>query len=141
MLTGTAVKRLDLPHEPGAWIDVRLPAWPVLKRARDIKQRNAISELGEWDEEGIRKARASADLDGRGTVIDSADEYDWQTLLDGVIVGWSATEPVSPATIAELDEETARLVIRACVPERRGEEDLKNGSSASTAISTARRRP
>ena len=142
MLTGKATRRLDLPHEPGAWIDVRLPAWPVLVRARNIKQRDAIASLSEWDEEGMRKARASAEGVERTTAIsDPADEYDWAMLLEAVVTGWSYPETVSPETIAELDEETARFVVRSVVPERRSEEDLKNGSLAFTNSSTGRRKP
>lgn len=140
MLTGKATKRLDLPHEPGAWIDVREPSWPVLTRARNVKQRNAIAELGEWDEDGIRKARATADGE-TVTASDPANEYDWATLLEAVITGWSYVEQVTPENIGDLDEETARFVVLAVVPRRRTEDDLKNGSSASTGTSTVRRRP
>lgn len=142
MLTGKATKRLDLPHEPGEWIDVRLPSWPVLVRARNLKQRQAVAELAEWSEEGMRKARAAADEGAaRGTVPPNEDEYDWGVILEAAITGWSYSDPLTPEHIQELDEETARFVVRACVPERHTEDDLKNGSLASTSSLTARRKP
>ena len=142
MLTSKAgATRLDLPHEPGQWIEVRLPAWPVLVSARNIRQRNAIDELSGWSEEGMRKARSSTEGASVSRVPDVADEYDWACILGASIVGWSYDAPVSPETISDLDEESARFVVRACVPVQRSEDDLKNGSSASTSSSTARRKP
>ena len=134
-----AVRRIDLPHEPGAWVEVRPISWRQLREAIDEAQTAGIRRLatmaGEFHElrELMAEARATTET-GR------ADAYDTATLLRHGVVAWSYTDPVTAETLDELDQETVDLIVAELLPRARGEADRKNGTGPSTGRSKGRER-
>src|SRR3990172_11779280 len=121
MLTYRVIKRVDVEHEPGAWIEVRLPSLHILERAKQAKSKQSISLMSGIDVDFSR-------LQGF-TAADQAErlEYDWLTLLQACILVWSYEEPVTPENVAELDEVTVHAVLAVLLP-RETEVTRKNGS-------------
>lgn len=121
-------KRIDLEHEPGAWIEARLPSQSILERARQAQSRKAIQMMAGIDLSLFR---------GFSTVerTEDAPEYDWLTLLQSCIVAWSYPDPVTAENIAELDAVSVAAVMAALLPIET-EAQRKNGSGGSMNIST-----
>jgi len=121
-LTHRLTKRIDLPHEEGQWIEARMPSLAILDRAKEAKSRRAIAMM-----EGI-DLRALQGLTGDQRT--DTPDYDPLTLLQACITGWSYEDPVTADNVAELDEVTVGVVMRALLPqEDTGER--KNGSGES----------
>lgn len=95
MLTSKVTTKIELPHEPGQWIEVKQPS---IRDAIDVAQ---------------------------------AEGDSWLPLLKQCIISWSYEEPVTPENIADLDTDTAWLIIDALnVPSKPGQR--KNASRRST---------
>lgn len=140
MLTHKIIRRVELPHEPGAWIDVRQLSYLQLDFAREIGATQALERMGKITPElrqqlaEARVAIARAQGDDVSVLVagDPLAGYDVQTLLQAGIVAWSYDDPVTPQSVDELDEKTADYVARELVPQEEPEADRKNGSSRST---------
>ena len=128
MITSKATKRVDLPHEPGEWIDVRMPSLNILNRARQTQSRGAIELMQGVDMALLNTFGDRADV---AAPRERSAEYDALTLLKGCITAWSYPEPLSYENIDELDEETVSAVVAVLLPPV-VEEERKNGSGRST---------
>jgi hypothetical protein len=111
MLTGKLTARREIPHEPTEWMEFRLLGWVALEEAQSLKQTNALRALSGGLSEVVRdlqreRERSNGNETPRAT--DPVDNYDRMTLLTKGIVSWSYDAPVTPTTIGELDEETAK---------------------------------
>ena len=107
MLTKGIVKRLELPHEPGEWIDIK----PL-----------SIADLVEVKQQ----ARTTGGPEYQLSDEDSGMAIALPSLTRG-IVAWSYPEAVSAEAIGSLDTETAVYVLRALVPGQLDEADQKTG--------------
>ena len=125
-LTNSLTRRIDLPHEPGEWIEVRLPSYRVLQAARDARLRGIDLATIQSFSAGQSRARTP----------DPLDEYDLPSLLAECVVAWSYSATVTPQAIDSLDEQTAKLLGRALLPVQ-SEEERTDGFFGSTAPSTA----
>ena len=132
-LTNSLTRRIDLPHEPGEWIEVRLPSYRVLQAARDARLRAAIEQVRGIDLATIQSFSAGQ---SRARTPDPLDEYDLPSLLAECVVAWSYSATVTPQAIDSLDEQTAKLLGRALLPVQ-SEEERTDGFFGSTAPSTA----
>jgi hypothetical protein len=117
-------RRVDVPHEPGEWIELRSLGWAALEqceaeRLRKVfgRMRDTRDALGADLNAEIQKARdeqaAAAQQSPAAdapppTLEDVANRYDQAALLLAGIAAWSYAEPVSAATIAQLDPVTAK---------------------------------
>lgn len=144
MLTNLITEQLDLPHEEGAWIKVRKPSALVLREARSVAHaawKESLADYSSVDPALLAKIVETRvqDTNGNGKEpepVDPLTGYDDMTLVRACVIEWSYDVPVTPDTIAELDEETILFVARSLVP-KADEADRKNGSARSTGRSKA----
>ena len=127
MLTAGDTQRLEIPHEPGQWIEVRRLSWSRLDAARAAYLSKAVKKAkatGGLDANlrslcaGCRQVKHDgaclppeerADQSERSATYD----YDDETLLQLAIAGWSYDKPVSAAAVADLSARTAGVVLAA----------------------------
>lgn len=118
-------RQLDLPHEPGEYVTVRLPGYHDLNRAREVrlfKQIRFMRELGSQP----RVESPPPDPDAPVVPVDPLAAFDLDTLLETCIAGWSYPDKVTPDTIHSLDEVTAEYVGRQLVVQPESEAAQKN---------------
>lgn len=135
---------ISLPHEPGTWIKIRKLSGVQLQNAQRVTEAKRLQRQREMGAEFVVATMGAATPEQiQAARADGADDplaaYDRMTLLYSGIRGWSYYEG-EPKTedIDDLDEETMQYVALRLVPARRTEEDLLNGSGASTTTSTAK---
>lgn len=114
LFSSQSVKRLDIPNQPGVWLDIRT-ALTV-----GMKQRTLSAAT---------KLRMS---DGGDAQFD-AFAYK-QALLREIVVGWADSTPVTPGSIDNLDPDVAEYVLEqfeALSAPRTEEETAFLGNSSS----------
>lgn len=111
MLTHRVTKRIDLAHEPGAWIEVRMPGKAILDNAREAGMRKTLERVAGIDLSQYKDLAPQTEREAN-----PADGLDWQVLLGECVIAWSYGDPVTPENIAELDEVTVGVVIDALIP-------------------------
>lgn len=135
-LTHKVTTRIDLPHEPGQWIEARLPSKLILDRAEQARQRRAAQMARDFGADMFQALRGLT-VDAAEREAAPGDSVDWYTLLTDCITAWSYDEPVSADAIGGLDAETVDVVLAALLPRRRTDDERKNGSYSSISASTA----
>ena len=145
MLTSKIRRRIELPHEPEQWVEVRQLNYLQLDLARDIFQMRNMDRMARLDTKTrqqiaeLRIAILQAEKPTVAAIVEPADPlagYDVQTLLQAGVIAWSYDEAVTPESVDQLDEATAEYVARELVPKTESETDRKNGSPNSTRPST-----
>ena len=123
MLIGATTQRVDIPHEPGEWLELRMLSWLDLEEARAERQARALQLM-----RGLG-ADLVAQLQGvtqDGQADGGQQELDRATVLRRGLVGWSYG-PFSSEAIGQLDEATAAFayqeILRLSLP---SEGDQKN---------------
>lgn len=121
-------KRLEVPGEPEAYLEIRMVAWLTLDKARRLRTQEALS--------AVKAIGGTIDLGGidiKGVdeeVPDRLQLYDKLTLLKHGVVGWSYPGEID---VEKLDLPTAhwaaREVLDYSLPTA---QHSKNGSSPST---------
>lgn len=117
-LTNKLTKHIDLTHEPGEWIEARMPSYAILDRARQTRQKRALALMADVDLEKLRGLAGDQERE-------AGSEYDEQTILAACVVAWSYPEPVNAENVGELDEATAKAVLAVLLPVET-EADRKN---------------
>ena len=110
MLTSRERRRLEIPHEPGEWIEIRLVSWEKLQQARQARLDGALDmarRVG-MSLEGIQQT-------GERAEAKDSDKYDRGTLLRSAVVAWSYDARVTPDNVADLDEQTAGWLVEQIV--------------------------
>lgn len=123
-LTHRITIRVDLQHEPGEWLEARMPSLDILDRAKQARSRKALELMAGIDMSQLRGMASDQPAD-------TAQECDWQTLLRLCLTAWSYPDPLIPANIVELDEKTVAAIMSALLPTET-EADVKKGSEGST---------
>ncbi len=108
--------RAQIPHEAGEWIEFRKPASSVAAKARKAAEKEGRQGVADFGPEIVRAFTAAGDDERavrRTAMLAKAQEYDLsqfdrETLLTGTITAWSYDATVTPDTIGQLDEATAR---------------------------------
>lgn len=85
-LTSQQTKRLELPHEEGAWIEVRMPSIGIMQRVR------------QWTDENGGAGSGFAQI---GAAIMLAHEC---------IKAWSYDAEITLENVSDLDTETLRFL-------------------------------
>lgn len=123
------VKREQIPHEPGEWMDLRLLGWRDLDAARRARQTDSYASLREMGGDlykMIQETRAEVKREDSGT-DDPLQTYDLGTVLALGVAAWSYDAPVSAETLGALDRETAEWAARVIVGAKiEREDDRKN---------------
>lgn len=122
--------QVEIPHEPGEWMEFRKPASRVVKEARHVVEsegRRSFSDFGAEivrvlmsgndEDKAVRRANQLAKLQEY-----EPDQFDRATLLRSAIVRWSYRDPKTgdsiqptPELIEQLDEPTAHWAHRTVV--------------------------
>lgn len=129
-LTHRTNRHIELPHEPGAWVEVRMPSLDILDRAREARLKRVFGMMAGVDLttlQGMRNEQPQQQSE--------QSEYDWQTLLGACITAWSYPEPATRENIVELDALTVQVIVDVLIPHVT-EADRKNGSGGSTSALT-----
>ena len=121
--------RVAVPHETGAYFDFKRPNAKAVARAREIaeaKGRQGIRDLGADIFQALQAGNDDEKAVRRAKMLSEAQEYtpaqfDRDALLAASIVGWSYLDergkpvPVTPDTLADLDEATSAWAMREVV--------------------------
>jgi hypothetical protein len=135
-LTKYVVQRIPIEHEPGEWVELRMPSHKMIAQAMEARRLAALREsvatrqavgpqvMQEWQQER-EMARDAAIARGedpdakalaRAQDADPLEKYDRTALLRAGIAAWSYTtpdgrpEPITEEAIDELDEYTSRWI-------------------------------
>ena len=137
MLIGNTVVRLDIPHEAGEWVEVRkLSHVKLAEAAQELSQRQMqnVKAFGPDMLAAIQQVRQDAKAETSAPKA-PADLYDREAVLRKGVVRWSYSEPVTPETLADLDEQTARWLFEQIVEHSKAaptKEQVGNATSPST---------
>lgn len=107
MLVSKKTRRIDLPHEPGQYIEIRSLSYFEIEKSKQRKLKDLMMLFSGVD---LPEFKVPDDLKDREP--DPVASHDTAFLLVKGIVGWSYDAEVGPETIAMLDAKTAELVIR-----------------------------
>lgn len=126
-MLGSKPEQIDIPHEPGEWLELRKPSWIQEQDAREGAARRGrkaavdfgaafIRELNKVDpdesEEDAEKRIETAHQRLKVFEYDIS-QFDLGILFEAAITGWSYKRdgqpvPVNAKEIAELDSPTAK---------------------------------
>ena len=118
MLIGSSVERVDIPHEPGEWVEVRKLSYKTLARAAFLRSDANIQNMKAMGGdllEAMRSARERAGQDAPSATTTepvNPDAYDMDLVLIAGTLRWSYGVPVTTDTIADLDDRTAQWLQR-----------------------------
>ncbi|MDD5502586.1 MAG: hypothetical protein PHH26_03880 [Candidatus Thermoplasmatota archaeon] len=123
LVTGVT-KKVEIPHEPGKWMELKRLSWRQLEAAAEIQTDilfERIKKMGSDIVAAFQKA-------GKEQEIDPLTKYDRGAVLQSGIVKWSYDAKVNEANIDSLDEETAEWAFREILSlnNPRTEEEQKN---------------
>lgn len=105
MLTGRIRKRVDIPHEPGEWMEFRMLSGKEFELAQERRLQRSIALMRSLGGELLDNVRGEP-ADGGDAENDPLAALDTDTLLYHGIVAWSYDEPVTRENIDLLDERT-----------------------------------
>jgi hypothetical protein len=114
MLIGSTITKLDIPHEPGEWVEVRKLNHKTLARAATSRSEAGISSMKSIGAELLAALRDARDKDAAPGDA-GPDTYDRDIVLQAGVGRWSYAAPVTPESLGELDEQTARWLHREIV--------------------------
>lgn len=133
MLTGKQTPRqVQIPHEPGSWMQFRRLPWPLLLAAEQARQKRALKNLAENLEDDVvdvlNKVKSEVDRSDRKATPkaerDFEELYDRGIILHSGIAAWSYGDEVTRELIDDLDEQTADWAFREILrPSVRSEEE------------------
>lgn len=129
-------KRVDFPHEPGQWAEIRKLSWRLLDAAREKKSKAVIRDFAEYPPELLQSRinDAGGEQAIRDREKDPLAEYDHDYLLEKALEAWSYDAPVSE--YGDLDEDTKAFLIEQIVAfnaKQRTEAERRDGSQPSIA--------
>lgn len=126
-MLGSRPIKIDVPHEPGEWFELRKPSWIQEQDAREggaRRGRKAAAEFGAAFIRELNKVDPDESEDGAQKRVETAhqrlkvfeydlSQFDLAVLFEAAITGWSYKRdglpvPVNAEEIAELDAPTAR---------------------------------
>lgn len=106
MLVGSDTRRVNIPHEPDEWIEIRTAIAPYhLERAREQFQIQVARHAAELGETVVRSLQKSAQKEKREAPSGRA-ALDMDVLTAHAVTAWSYDAPVVLDNIRRLDAET-----------------------------------
>lgn len=144
-LTTNVTQRVEIPHEPGEWMEFKKLSRRQLEDAERTRRLESYEELrvmgGELYEALVRGNREQVmqqagvdEAEVAAAQRDPLTRYDTFTLLRHGIKAWSYDATLSDAARAELDDETAEWAAREILKFSRpqlfeDEEDEQSGNA------------
>src|SRR5437899_1113414 len=107
-LISKIAKRVEVPNEPGAWIEIRMLSWLTLDKSKKERLKEII---GMRDVVALFRESNGAALEAAKTAAasDPFQQHDQLTLLKHGVCAWSYGETVD---VEALDETTAEWAAR-----------------------------
>jgi 23S rRNA U2552 (ribose-2'-O)-methylase RlmE/FtsJ len=109
MLISNQAQRVDIPHEPGEWMEIKKLSWRQLVLAADIQTDETISRLKKIGGDLFK----SLTTEKAKQETDSSLKYDRGFVLEAGICRWSYDADVNKENIEKLDEQTAKWAFDA----------------------------
>ena len=104
MLVGTDdTERVDIPHEPGQWMEFRLLSGRELDEAEQAQTRRFLQMVAGMDAGTLDAMR---NLSGTSRADVRPDTYDKEKLVEYGVAAWSYGVPCDAAGKAQLDART-----------------------------------
>ena len=97
MLIRTVTRKIELPHEKGAWIEVRDLPRKVIKESKRLNMVESMESLKDFGD--VMKAFMGQTPDPN--VKETVESYDLDYILEYAITGWSYDEKFSKEAIAD----------------------------------------
>lgn len=101
----TVTHKVDIPHEPGEWMEFRELGWKALDAAREVKSRNSLMSFRDLGPEFLKSL--SSPNDEAPAKENPGDAYDKSVVLRTAIVNWSYSAACTENNIDNLDPVTA----------------------------------
>lgn len=114
-LINSMTKTLEIPHEPGQTMTLRMLSWRQLSEAREKRSAKVLKGLRDMGGELLRELQSADRKEIAEAAADPLNDYDQATLLHTGITAWSYETPVSAESIDQLDEQTAEWAAREIV--------------------------
>jgi hypothetical protein len=105
-LTARITKRLDVPHEPGQWIQIRKLPGRKLREATDVQQRAAFGYVSVLGKDGMEAVKSVTPEQIAAFQRSPSSAFDRGVLLRAAVVAWSYSDKPTPDEIEDLDLET-----------------------------------
>lgn len=117
-------KRVEIPHEPGEWMEIKKLSWKQLEKAQELATDALMAKMKNMGGDMVKALRDST----TEQTADPSKSYDREIVLRLGIAKWSYEARLEPDTIAELDEETASWAFKEILDlnKPRTEEEAKN---------------
>lgn len=118
MIVTGITKRVELPHEPGEWIEIRQLGHVALRKAREAKLDRLFSmakAAGKDVLAALPQSRPNSQTDQVGAEDNLLSSYDEDMLLRLSIVAWSYPESVTKENLDALDQVTVKVVLDAII--------------------------
>lgn len=118
------VRRVDIPHETGEWMELKRLSWRQLEKAEEIQSDSLLPKMKKMGGDIINALQEV----GKKQEQDLTAKYDKGAVLGWGIVSWSYDAEVNEGNIDALDEKTANWAFREILSlnEPRTEEEQKN---------------
>ncbi len=106
MLIGTKTRKIELPHEPGAWIEVKDLTWKQIAEAKRLNMLEMMKSMKDFGD--ILEVVMGKKPDPN--VKETIESYDIGYVLKRAIKGWSYPEKFTEALIDQLDPKTVEFL-------------------------------
>jgi len=126
-LVSKITKKIDVPHEPGEWFEIKKLSWRQLEKAENINLEKTLKQFKDVDP-GLMQGFAQGD--DQEKKAKAGTDYDRATILQKGIKAWSYDAEVNAENIDDLDEQTAEWAMNEIMEftKPRSEDERKNGS-------------
>lgn len=126
-LVSRITKRVEIPHEPGEWMEFRKLSWKQLEEASDVTSDAMFDKMKKMGGDIISALKSLEEKESQPQ--NSNAKYDRDTVLQKGIAKWSYSDALNGGTIGLLDEETASWAFDEILSlnQPRTEEETKNG--------------
>lgn len=123
IVTG-ATRRVDIPHEPGEWMELKRLSWRQKELATDVASKEGLDRMKSLSGDLLKALREL----GKEQEQKLESKYDRGIVLECGIARWSYDAKVTKENIGALDEETAEWAFREILQLNapRTEEEQKN---------------
>jgi len=117
----TVTHKLEIPHEPNEWIELKELGWRTLEAARETKARTSLMSFRDLGPEFFKTLTTPTSVEGDAdkkapeAETDPAETYDMSILLRSSIVAWSYTVPCNEGNIDDLDQKTASWAFKEII--------------------------
>ncbi len=106
MLIGTKTRKIELPHEQGAWIEVKDLTWKQIAEAKRLNMLEMMKSMKDFGD--IIEAVMGKKPDPN--VKETIESYDIGYVLKCSIKGWSYPDKFTEELIDQLDPKTVEFL-------------------------------